>query len=451
MHIMTLAFRPEEASPLVLSALPDPCPAGPPDLAIDARDEMLGFLVDAFEGDRERALFQYFRSGRSIAEGMLQILRWRFGDPGRVEKLLDFASGYGRVTRFLVREIPPERVWVSDVYEGGVRFQEERFGVHGIVSTVRPEDFACAGRFDAILVTSLFTHLPEERSVAWLRVLWSLLAPGGVLVFSAHSSDLLPPGAKMPESGILFEERSESGSLATRDYGSAWVTPGFVRRALDRAAGPAAASLHRVDRGLNNFQDLYVAVPGEDTDFSGLAFRGDPLLYVESCRLEENGRRLYLDGWAALRAGSAERVEVLLDGRLVATATITGPREDVAEALGQERFLRSGWDCSFALPPGASRSSSVLVLRVVDNRGVAHPLHASTVDAALLEAAQRKIGLLGADLARAREQIADIEARAAVAIEALETRIAAMEASRFWKLRNAWFRVKRLFGLTTEA
>ena len=95
------------------------------------------------------------------------------------------------MTRFLVREVPPERIWVADVYAGGVRFQEERFGVHGIVSTIRPEDFACAERFDAILVTSLFTHLPDERFVAWLRVLLGLLAPGGMLAFSAHS----PAGA----------------------------------------------------------------------------------------------------------------------------------------------------------------------------------------------------------------------------------------------------------------
>lgn len=448
---MTLAFRPDEASPLVLSALPDSSPAGRPDLAIDARDEMLGFLVDAFEGDRERALFQYFRSGWSIADGMFQILRWRFGDPGRIEKLLDFASGYGRVTRFLVREVPPERVWVADVYAEGVHFQEERFGVHGIVSTIRPEDFAFGERFDAILVTSLFTHLPEERFVDWLRVLRSLLTPGGVLAFSTHSSCLLPPDTAMPGNGILFEERSESGSLAASDYGSTWVTEDFVRNALARAAGPAPASLHRLDRGLNNFQDLYVAVPGADVNFSGLGFRGDPLLFVEHCTLKENGRRLSLDGWAAARAGSAERVEVLLDGALAAVAAITGPREDVAAVLGEERFVRSGWDCSFPLPPGASRSSSVLALQVVDDRGVAHRVHASSVDAALLAASRRKIGLLEAEIARAHERIADVEARAAAAIAALETRIAAMEASRFWKMRNAWFRVKRFLGLTTEA
>ena len=39
---------------------------------------------------------------------------------------------------------------------------------------------------------------------------------------------------------------------------------------------------------------------------------------------------------------------------------------------------------------------------------------------------------------------------AALEAGALRARVAAMEASRFWKLRNAWFRVKRGLGLTRE-
>jgi hypothetical protein len=34
-----------------------------------------------------------------------------------------------------------------------------------------------------------------------------------------------------------------------------------------------------------------------------------------------------------------------------------------------------------------------------------------------------------------------------VEVEALRARIAAMEASRFWKLRGAWFRFKKRIGL----
>ena len=447
---MTLAFRPDETSPLVAALLRDlKADQAGPDLAIDGRDEMLGFLVDAFEGDRDRALFAYFRSGASIADSLGQVLRWRFGDPSRIARLLDFASGYGRVTRFLVREVPPERIWVSDVYAGGVRFQEERFGVHGIVSAIRPEEFRCAERFDAILVTSLFTHLPEERFVAWLRVLLGLLAPGGLLAFSVHSPEVLSPGLSMPEAGICFQETSESGSLAKSDYGSTWVTEDFVRAALERAVGPGV-SFHRLPRGLCNFQDLCLALPQPGIDFSTLDFHSEPHLFLERARLTEGGRRLELDGWAAARCGAVREVEVTLDGQRIGTAPIVEPRPDVAAFLGDERYLHTGWRCSCPLPAGASRTAAVLGLRVVDGRGIAHPLWAGAIESALLTGSRMEAEGLRHDLGATQAILVAERRSAALEAEALRTRIAAMEASRFWKLRNAWFRVKRAVGMTRE-
>ena len=445
-----------ETSPLVRSLLSDlGLEPGAIDLAIDPADEMLGFLVRSCEGDRERALYAYFQSGASIAGAMAQVLRWRFGEPGRVGRLLDFASGYGRVTRFLLRLVPAERVWVADVYAAGVSFQQRRFGVHGIVSTVRPEDFAAAagtGTFDAILVTSLFTHLPEERFVAWLRVLMGLLAPGGVLAFSVHDRCLLPAGEALPPAGLLFREVSESGSLAGADYGSTWVSEDFVRGALRRAlAGAsdgsdaraaAAASLHRLERGLCNFQDLYVAVPETGADFSGLGFRGEPYLFVERCALA-GPDRLELRGWAGvLGCGSLAAVEVLLDGQPLARLPIDGSRPEVAAMLGDPRLERSGWGGACRLPEGASRSTSVLRLRVVDDRGAAHPEAAATLEAALHDSTKLEVTVLHREMRQAAEHAARLAGEAA----ALAARIAAMEASRFWKLRNQWFRVKGWLG-----
>jgi SAM-dependent methyltransferase len=458
---MPLAFGPDETSPLVPPLLSDlGVASGTLDLAIDARDEMLGFLGDVFEGDRDRALFGYFRSGASIADSLGQALRWRFGDRfGDTIRLLDFASGYGRVTRFLVREVPPERVWVADVYAGGVRFQKERFGVHGIVSTIRPEDFACAERFDAILVTSLFTHLPDERFVAWLRVLLGLLAPGGMLAFSTHSPQVLPPDAAMPENGIFFVETSESDSLAKSDYGSTWVTEAFVRSALDRAmAGTGmtpGSSLHRLERGLCNFQDLYLALPEPEVDFSALDFHSEPHLVVEQARLADGGRRLELQGWAALRSGAAREVEVMLDGERIAAAPVAEPRPDVAAYLasygGDDRYLHSGWNVSCPLPVGVSRTAAVLRLRAVDGRGKSQPLWAGSLEALLLGGSRMEAEKFRNELWQAQALLAEERARVAPEIEALRNRLQAMEASRFWKLRNAWFRVKRGLGLTREA
>jgi SAM-dependent methyltransferase len=458
--------------------------------AVDARDEMLEFLASSLDGDRERALYAYFQSGLAIAGAMLQLLRWRFGEPARVGRLLDFASGYGRVTRFLLAEVPAERVWVSDVYEEGVRFQQERFGVHGIVSAVAPEGFAPAQRFDAILVTSLFTHLPEERFVGWLARLLGLLAPGGLLAFSVHGEELLAPGVELPASGILFQEISESGSLAGSDYGSTWVSEGFVRGALLRAAraarqaapAPAAGtapvpgqdpaavpagdpvpvlagnaapvpagapapapSLHRLPKALCNFQDLYVVVPEPEADFSRVGFRYEPSVFVERCALAGGGR-LALSGWGCVPGGGRlHAVEAVLDGRLLATLAVGDPRPDVAALMGAERFLLSGWGGSCPLPPGAS-PLSVLRLRAVDDEGRRFPLQASRLASALLDSTRLEVTVVERHLAQARSDAV----RAGQEAAALRARIAAMEASRFWKLRNRWFQLKRALGWTDE-
>jgi SAM-dependent methyltransferase len=345
------------------------------------------------------------------------------------------------VTRFLVREIPPDRLRVADVYADGVRFQEERFGVQGMVSTIRPADFVCAERFDAILVTSLFTHLPEERFVEWLRVLLGLLTPGGMLAFSAHSPEVLPPGVVMPESGFLFHASSESGSLDTSDYGSTWVTEAFVRGAMEKEGVPS----HRIPRALCDFQDLYLAGPG--LDFSSLDFQGEPLLFPEKARLAEG--RLELDGWAAVRSGDdVHSVEVLLDGERLASVPVELERADVAAALGRPG-LRPGWRCVCRIPEGASRSGSVLLLRAVDGRGAGHPLWAGSIERLLVATARLEIGSLQHELGDAwaayeRERVE--LARMAREVQRLGGLVASMEASRFWKLRNVWFRMKRMLS-----
>jgi SAM-dependent methyltransferase len=445
---MTLAFGSDDTSPRVAALLTALGIApGTLELAIDSRDEMLEFLAAFYDGDREQELFHYFRSGASIAGSLGQVLRWRFGGPEGIGKLLDFASGYGRVSRFLVREIPPERVWVADVYAGGVRFQEERLGVHGIVSTVQPEKFSCAERFDAILVTSLFTHLPEERFRQWLRVLLGCLAPGGMLLFSTHSPELLPPGVEMPAGGFCFRETSESGSLDKSDYGSTWVTEEFVRAALEQAAG-SEVSLLSIERGLCNFQDLQVVIAEPGVDFSSLRFHGEPQLFLEGVRLSPGGLRL--EGWAGDPTGGVKEVEVFLDGQRLAAVPVDAPREDVAKLLRNEHYRRSGWLCCCPLPAGASHSSSILLLRAVDSCGIGHPLWAGTLESALVVSWRGEAKRLRRELRHA-EALMEIErAETAVETESLRNRIAAMRASRFWKMRNAWFRFKKLVGLVEE-
>ncbi|HEV7516402.1 MAG TPA: class I SAM-dependent methyltransferase [Thermoanaerobaculia bacterium] len=451
---MDLAYRTEDSNPLVAAVCPAEVLAGT-NLDIHAADEMLAFLEETFAGDRDSAIAVYFQSGRLIWETFREILTWHFRDLDRIGRLLDFASGYGRVTRFLVRDLPPERVWVADIYAEGVRFQEAQLGVHGLVSTPSPADFRAAERFDCILVSSLFSHLPEATFHGWLARLSGLLAPGGLLAFSVHDWSLLHPAREVTPDGFLFAAVSESGSLAKSQYGTCWVTESFVRRAIERAA--PGASAHRIPRGFSNFQDLYVVIDRPGADFSGLAVRALPEGYVDSCKLTPPDR-LDLSGWVADRATGrpVREVQVLVDGEVLQVCRLFHPRGDVAALLFQNdpRIAPQGWRFAVRLPRGTSRSTGALAIRVIDANGQESILYAAMIDTALLASLQRDLVALDAEIARLRkehgEALAERRAEADYEISVLEARIAAMENSRFWKIRNGWFGIKRKLGLTRE-
>ncbi len=469
---MPLAYRTDEQSPLVLALAYDTPLEGAVSHDVDERDEMLGFFLDILEHDRDRALALYFRTGRQIWETLRAVLAWRFGGLGRIGRLLDFASGYGRVTRYIVQDVPAERVWVSDIYADGVRFQGEAFGVHGLVSTADPADFHCAERFDAILVSSLFTHLPEATFHGWLRRLWSLLAPGGVLIFSVHDAGLFWPPREMPASGLLFEAVSESGSLDTGQYGSSWVTADFVRRAiaalpapgLDSAPGSDSradgASAHCLPRGLLNFQDLWLAVDEPAVDFSDLRLPGRPEAYVEQLSFEPPDR-LRVRGWAVDRSGGAlQEVRVTLGDQVLARCRDFEPRQDAADHLAGAGLTPQGWALEALLPRGTSRPAGVLKLWLVDAAGRESVVEASTLEGALQRSAVLELGAARGELERTRAELDAYRAETPrvahqrnllqIRTAELEARLAAMEASAFWRLRNRWFALKRRLGLTDQ-
>lgn len=440
---MTLAYQTEENHPLVAAFVPASGRYARLCLDVHAEDEMLIQYRDhLLGGDRGRALAVYFDSGRRAWETLAAVLRWRFGEPGPGQ-LLDFASGYGRVTRFAVLDVAPERVWVSDVSAGAVRFQERTFGVHGLVSHLDPDRFACAETFDAVLVSSLFTHLPEAGFRAWFRRLFGLLRPGGVLAFSVHDEVLLPPGRDLPPSGILFDPRSEIDSLSGERYGTAWVSEAFVRRVAGELA--PEISIHRVPRGLLRFQDLYVAVPEPHCDFSGLRLQAGPDGFVEHCSLVAG--RLRLAGWVVDRAlGAAPReLRIIIGGEVGAVLRNFEIRGQVAALFSYEQVTGYGWRAEIPLASQALENGALLKIEAVDAAGGIAMLYAEPIPNALLRSTRLDLHATGVQLEA--EKVRGEKLRRE--IESLETRIATMEASRFWKLRNVWWGVKRWLGLAS--
>ena len=300
--------------------------------AIHPEDEMFRYELSLAGRGNEGAAVGYFSTGSAIAGTVLEALRWRFGDP-RAARLLDFASGRGRTTRFLVRRIPASRITVAEIDAASVGFQRRTFGVAGVVSTSDPEDLRLDGAFDAVLACSFFSHLPAGRFERWLARLYELVAPGGMLFFSVHGMRLLEEAERRAagDAGIVFRAASENSRLNTAEYGTSFVSEEFVSAAAARAA--AGARLLRFPYGLCGYQDLCVLLRPPLPAGPGLLLPRHPLGALVTSSVEAG--RVRLEGWTE---GDAD--EHAPDVRLLFRNEVaqTSPRGEVDGTRREWRF-----------------------------------------------------------------------------------------------------------------
>ncbi|MDJ1181777.1 class I SAM-dependent methyltransferase [Roseofilum casamattae] len=351
-------------------------PARQTSTKIHPQDEMLLFLLaaDRYRGEEEQARLAYFKSAQEIVDRVEQAIAWKFQQWSNIGSFLEFACGYGRLTRFWVNQLPPEKIWASDIYSDAVDFVSQEWGVHGIYSTTDPQTYQCAQKFNCIVVYSLFSHLPEHRFHQWLQVLYDLLLPDGMLLFSVHDRAVQPPNYTMPDSGILFVEQSESQSLDTSEYGSTWVAEEFVQKAIATVAGDRA-SYTRVPRAFS-LQDLYILIKQPDCDFSDLRIDFTPKGVLESYSTDDRGR-ITLQGWAAIMQPDSRVREIQIwasnpssEPQLLQRTIPTFPSETAARLLNIDRqwTQKSGWSCTFNLPPEFYRETSILSIKAISDR-----------------------------------------------------------------------------------
>jgi SAM-dependent methyltransferase len=277
---------------------------------IDPADEMYRYHLGHAGQSPDTAAVHYFATGEQISRTVSEILSWRFGSPGRVGSLLDFASGYGRTTRFLRSALPPERIVVTEIDPAAARFQEETFGVRGIVTGSDPSSFPCEGSYEAILAVSFFSHLAADRFEAWLAALYGRLAPGGILIFSVHGMDLLPGLEADRVTGIVFRPVSETTRLDGSEYGTSYVSAEFVRAVAGRAA--PGASLYGFPFGLAGFQDLYVLMRPPAPRLPELTLPRYPWGALDRSAIRDG--IVSIEGWAAGDAGERPPAVRLLFG-----------------------------------------------------------------------------------------------------------------------------------------
>lgn len=328
------------------------------DVVVDPRDEMLLFLAN--EVGAQRARFDYLRLGHELLRTVEQITDWGF--PGERESIsiMEFACGYGRNVRHLVRRFPENNLTVSDVDPEAVAFVTERFGVNGKLSDAEPERLCWDERYDLIIVPSLFSHLPDATFSRWLRFLHGLLTERGVLAFSVHDAHLLPDRDLHRDGqwagGILFSAHSEAASrLDTKQYGTSFVTEAYVADQIETATG--ARSYGRVPRGFWDFQDVYLTSGPRQHDPSSL--RCEPPIMGHVDTVEFAAGQVSVSGWArATQPGLTLRIRV--GDSVLHESRRFDVRPDVAHVRGPE-FMESGFAVTLDVAPAGPDSQLLVV------------------------------------------------------------------------------------------
>ncbi|MEM6564091.1 MAG: class I SAM-dependent methyltransferase [Pseudomonadota bacterium] len=244
---------------------------------IHPKDEMYHNTVGKVK-PTDAAYLGYLTSGFRSYCMCEQITAALFGGIDKSGNFLEFASGHGRLTRFLVDRMPEGKLWVSDIYESAMEFQTAYFGVNTIQSVPDPEDLHADTRFDVILAGSLFTHLPDALFAKWLAKLGSLLTPQGVLFFSVRLdySNVGPLAiGEMPDSGILFTTQTESDTLSTEIYGRTVVSEAYLTKAVQQALG-SDKQMRVYRKALYENQDLVAVAASAHTDLSKMELRPVP-------------------------------------------------------------------------------------------------------------------------------------------------------------------------------
>ena len=119
-------------------------------------------------------------------------------------RVLDFGCGWGRIIRFFLKDVAPERLVGVDRFSGAraASRQTNRWSRFVGCETLPPTDLEPES-FDLIYAYSVFSHLSEESHLRWLAEFERLLRPGGILIVTTFPRAVLE--GTSPEVAGRFE------------------------------------------------------------------------------------------------------------------------------------------------------------------------------------------------------------------------------------------------------
>lgn len=114
------------------------------------------------------------------------------GPIGSCRAVLDFGCGWGRIIRFFLKDIEPEKLLGVDHSDDVIRASRDsnKWCRFTLIKPYAPSSLPKES-FDLIYLYSVFSHLPEEMHLEWLREFQRLLQPGGMLIATTRARDYI--------------------------------------------------------------------------------------------------------------------------------------------------------------------------------------------------------------------------------------------------------------------
>jgi 2-polyprenyl-3-methyl-5-hydroxy-6-metoxy-1,4-benzoquinol methylase len=130
-----------------------------------------------------------------------------YGHPLSPEShVLDFGCGWGRITRFFLRDVAPSNIVGADCSPTIINCcrQYNRW-CKFLVSPILPPVDLAARQFDLIYLYSVFSHLSERAADGWVTEFCRLLKPRGLLIATTRPRVFIQECEKARKSGLGYE------------------------------------------------------------------------------------------------------------------------------------------------------------------------------------------------------------------------------------------------------
>ena len=199
----------------------------------------------------EGALESYLHAGEVAFNGCMEIIGGR-----KIERIIDFPCGHGRVMRWLCREWPDAEMFGVEIDRDGLEFVEQTFGAIPVLGHPNLE-MEIPGNADLIWSGSLLTHFAEWQWDLFLPMCVEALSDDGTLIFTAHgrsaaklAKERHPIYGELINTKVLFDEYAATGfsfipySKDYPTYGLSLSSPAWIMNKLQALANAKIVAFH---------------------------------------------------------------------------------------------------------------------------------------------------------------------------------------------------------------